>query len=241
VLPNGAIGARFSPEGETLYLTDATGLGIYDVSNPASPQIRSHVPLPRIDAAGEMHLVDVSDPAAPAIADTRAAPGDLTVYDVRDLSRMAIDPAPPAEELAWVAGEEGTFAFDVTDPVNPRLVLGGPGQPRPGHWLLLGALTAPARARAWPDRGAPVGFYVSTERFWGAYLAPKDCPSLGSRGRATGRPSLSPVGEWGRPASWGRGSVPSPSAFAQATMPAPTVSFVASSTRMNAPVARTSS
>ena len=47
MLPNGAIGARFSPGGETMYLTDATGLGIYDVSQPDSPQIRSHVPLPR--------------------------------------------------------------------------------------------------------------------------------------------------------------------------------------------------
>jgi hypothetical protein len=214
VIPNGAIGARFSPEGSTMYLTDATGLGIYDVTNPASPQIRSHVPLPRINGAGAMHLVDVGDPGAPAIRATRPAPGDLTVYDVRDLSRLASDPAPSAEELAWVCGEDGTFAFDVTDPVLPRLVLGGPGEPRPGHWFLLGALTAPARARAWPDRGAPVGFYVTTERFWGAYLAPADCPPLGSSGSVTGRPSLSPIGEWGRPASWGRGPVPSPTAVA---------------------------
>jgi hypothetical protein len=208
VLPNGAIGARFSPEGDTMYLTDATGLAIYDVANPASPQIRSHVPLPRIHGAGAMHLVDVSDPGAPAIVETRRAPGDLTVYDVRDLSRVAIDPAPAEEELAWVAGEDGTFAFDVTDPMHPRLVLGGPGEPLRGHWLLLGAITAPARARGWPDRGAPVGFYVSTERFWGAYLAPADCPPLW--GTTTERVPLSPIGEWGRPASWGRGSVPSP-------------------------------
>jgi len=176
VLPNGAIGARFSPEGDTMYLTDATGLGIYDVTNPDSPQIRSHVPLPRLEAAGEMHLVDVSDAAAPAVVDTRPAPGDLTVFDVRDLSLPAVDPVPCAEELAWVAGEHGTFAFDVTDPLRPRLVLGGPGEPRPGHWLLLGALTAPARGRGWAHRGAPVGFYVSTERFWGAYLAPTALP-----------------------------------------------------------------
>jgi hypothetical protein len=198
-----------------MYLTDATGLGIYDVTNPASPQIRSHVPLPRINGGGTLYLVDVSDPSAPAIVETRPAPGDLTIYDVRDLSRPIVDPVPCAEEeLAWVAGERCTFAFDVTDPVRPRLVLGGPGEPRPGHWLLLGALTAPARARGWPHRGAPVGFYVSTNRFWGAYLAPSDCPPLGSTGRTTERRSLSPIGEWGRPASWGRGSVPSPSALA---------------------------
>ena len=193
-----------------MYVTDATGLGIFDVTYPESPQIRSHVPLPRLQAAGEMHLVDVSDPAAPVIVETRAAPGDLTVYDVRDLSRPAVDLAPRKEELAWAAGEDATFAFDVTDPVNPRLVLGGPGEPRPGHWLLLGALTAPARGRGWPHRGAPVGFYVSTARFWGAYLAPADCPPLGSRVRDAERTTLSPTGESGRPASWGRGPVPSP-------------------------------
>jgi hypothetical protein len=210
VIPNGAIGVRLSPDGETLYLTDATGLAIYDVTSPESPQIRSHVPLPRADAAGAVHLVDVSDPAAPAIVETRPAPGDLTVYDVRDLSQPAIDSVRCDEELAWVVGEHGTFAFDVTDSVRPRLVLGGPGEPLAGHWLLLGALTAPARARAWPDRGPAVGFYVSTARFWGAYLAPADCPPLGSRGRAAERMTLSPIGESGRPASWGRGPVPSP-------------------------------
>jgi hypothetical protein len=210
VIPNGAIGARVSPDGATLYLTDASGLGIYDVTDPESPQILSHVPLPRRQAAGAMHLVDVSDPAAPSVVEGRPAPGDLTIYDVRDLSRPAPEPRSRAEELAWVADEDGTFGFEITDQANPRLVLGGPGDPRPGHWLLLGALTAPARARGWPHRGAPVGFYVSTERFWGAYLAPSDCPPLGSRGRAAERTTLSPIGESGRPASWGRGSVPSP-------------------------------
>jgi hypothetical protein len=197
-----------------MYVTDATGLGIYDVSHPESPQVRSHVPLPRRRAAGAMHLVDVSDPGAPAIADTRPAPGDLTIYDVRDLSRPAPEPLPCTEEVAWVADEDGTFGFDITDQARPRLVLGGPGDPRPGHWLLLGALTAPARGRGWPHRGAPVGFYVSTERFWGAFLAPADCPPLGSRGRDAERVTLSPIGELGRSASWGRGPTPSPPALA---------------------------
>jgi len=214
VLPNGAIGARFSPDGGTLYLTESTGLGIYDITNPESPQIRSHVPLPRRDAEGAMHLIDVSDPAAPAIVASRPAPGDLTVYDVRDLGRPVVDAVPSDEELAWVASGDGTFAFDVTDPVRPRVVLGGPGEPLPGHWMLLGALTAPARGRGWPHRGAPIGFYVSAGSFWGAYLAPSDCPPLGSRGRHAERMTLSPIGESGRPASWGRGPAPSPRAVA---------------------------
>ena len=211
MIPSGAIGARFSPDGGTMYLTDATGLGIFDVTNPASPQIRSHVPLPRVGAAGARHLGDVSDPSAPAIRETRRAADGLTVYDVRDLSRP---PAlvSPREELAWVCGGNGTFAFDVADPAQPRLVLGGPGEPQRGHRRLLGELTRAARGRAWPERGAPIGFYVTSEDLWGAYLAPADCPPLGSRGTATGRVPLSPIGEWGRTASWGRGPVPSPTA-----------------------------
>jgi hypothetical protein len=209
VIPSGAIGARYSPDGVTLYLTDATGLGIYDVTNPASPQIRSHVPLPRIADAAAMHLVDVSDPAAPAIRATRPAAQGLTAYDVRDLSRPPLATPPRGEELAWVCGEDRTFAFDVTNPARPRLVLGGPGGPQPEHLRLVGALTRRARARAWPDRGAAVGFYVTAGSFWSAYLAPSDCPPLGSSGRVTGRTAPSPIGEWDRLASWGREPVPS--------------------------------
>ena len=209
MIPNGAIGARFSPDGGTLYLTDVTGLGIYDVTNPASPQARAHLPLPRVAAAGRVLLVDISDPAAPAVRASRpAGAAGLTVYDVRDLSWPA-DPRPPrGDELVWVTDELGTFAFDLGDPACPRLLLGGPGEPSCEHHRLLPALSRRARMSAWPDRGAPVGFYASAGSFWGAYLAPADCPPL--TGRVTERSTLSPIGEWGRPASWGRGPVPSP-------------------------------
>ena len=86
-----------------------------------------------------------------------------------------------------MSGAERTFAFDITPPLAPRLVLGGPGRPLAGHCALLGALARGVRNAAWPDHGAPVGFYVSAGSFWGAYLAPADCPPLGSRGRAAER------------------------------------------------------
>ena len=200
-----------------MYVTDPTGLAIYDVTDPASPQIRSHLPLPRAaeTATGAILLVDVSNPAAPAIRATRPAPRPgLTIYDVRDLSSLCLPAAPADEDLAWVSGAESTFAFDITPPPAPRLVLGGPGSPLAGHYALLGALTRGVRHGAWPDHGAPVGFYASAGSFWGAYLAPADCPPLGSRVRATERVPLSPTGESGRPASWGRGPVPSPRALA---------------------------
>ncbi len=200
-----------------MYVTDATGLGIYDVSNPDSPQIRSHLPLPRATASrrGAMHLVDVSDPAAPRIRATQPGPGlGLTIYDVRDVSRQARSVAPVDEDLAWVSGEDSTFAFDITRPGAPRLVLGGPGRPQAGHLALLGALARGVRNTGWPGDGAPVGFYVSAGSFWGAYLGPFDCPPLGSRGRDAERVPLSPMGEQGRPATWGRGPAPSPHAAA---------------------------
>jgi hypothetical protein len=217
VLPSGAIGIRFSPGGDTMYVTDATGLGIYDVTNPASPQIRSHLPLPRATASlnGAMHLVDVSDRAAPTIRATQPGPGlGLTIYDVRDLSSPCRPATPADEDLAWVSGEQSTFAFDITRPAAPRLVLGGPGRPHAGHMALLGALARGVRNAAWPGEGAAVGFYVSAGSFWGAYLAPFDCPPLGSRGRSAERIPLSPIGESGRPASWGRGPALSPRALA---------------------------
>jgi hypothetical protein len=215
MIPNGAIGARFSPDGGTLYLTDVTGLGIFDLTNPDSPQIRAHLPLPRVAAGGEILLVDVSDPSAPAVRASHATGSSgLTVYDVRDLSRPAGRAPEGREELAWITTDTGTFAFDITDPVRPRLLLGGPGEPGLDHQRMLAALSRRARRFAWPGHGAPVGFYVSAGSFWGAYLAPDDCPPIRSRGRFTGRSSPSPIGDGGRPASWGRGPVTSPTAFA---------------------------
>ena len=213
MLPNGAIGIRFSPVGDTMYVTDATGLGIYDVTNPDSPQIRSHLPLPRArdDLGGAMHLVDVSVPSAPVIRATQAGPRfGMTIYDVRDLSSPSRPIVPDDEDLAWVSGLESTFAFDITRPAGPRLVLGGPGRPLTGHTALLGPLARGVRNTGWPGHGSPVGFYVSAGSFWGAYLAPFDCPPLGLRGRTAERSTLSPIGESGRPASWGRGPAPSP-------------------------------
>ena len=192
-------------------MTELTGLAIYDVSDPASPQICSHLPLPRADATlrGAVHLVDVSDPAAPAIAASRPAAPGLTAYDVRDLSAAPVRAVPRAEELAWVCADDAVFAFDVGVGEAPRLVLGGPGEPDASHLALLAGLTL-ARAVSWAGRGAAVGLYVSSGRLWGAVLAPA-ADNLGRvRPSHTERSPLSPIGERDRAASWGRGPVPSP-------------------------------
>jgi hypothetical protein len=215
MLADGAIGARFSPGGDRLYLTDLTGLGVYDFTDPGSPQMRWHLPLPRIDTAlrGSVHLVDVGDPDGPAIVASRPAVPGLTAYDVRDLSAPFAPPARRREELAWVCADDAVFAFDVGGGRPPRLVLGGPGQPDAAHRDLLAGLQR-ARVAAWHGRGAAVALYVSTATLWAAVLAPvTDTSGRVSPAHAERLP-LSPIGEWGRPASWGRGPVPSPAASA---------------------------
>ena len=59
----------------------------------------------------------------------------LTVYDIRDLDAPKFVKTIPlpgegfthdvhvdAAGIAWVTGEDGTFGYDVTDPLNPALL-----------------------------------------------------------------------------------------------------------------------
>ena len=84
----GAIGARFSEDGSTMYVSSATGLQVYDVSAPATPKQLSQLPLPHFEnedvdvgrdtvvitndpsfsGVGVIYLIDVSDPAQPGAA-----------------------------------------------------------------------------------------------------------------------------------------------------------------------------
>src|SRR5690349_4645828 len=86
----GAIGARFSADGDTMYVSSATGLQIYDVSQPEQPRQLSQLPLPHFEnedvdvgrdtvvitndpsfsGVGVIYLIDVSDPSAPALRST---------------------------------------------------------------------------------------------------------------------------------------------------------------------------
>src|SRR4051794_41816288 len=63
----GAIGARFSPDGQTMYVTSATGLGIYDVTDPESPALLSRLPLPHFENedvdVGRDTVVITNDPS----------------------------------------------------------------------------------------------------------------------------------------------------------------------------------
>src|SRR3954452_18755927 len=83
----GAIGARFSEDGNTMYVSSATGLQIYDVSQPERPRPLSQLPLPHFEnedvdvgrdtvvitndpsfsGVGMIYLIDVADPAHPVL------------------------------------------------------------------------------------------------------------------------------------------------------------------------------
>jgi hypothetical protein len=182
----GAIGARFSPDGHTMYVTSATGLGIYDVTVAERPLPLSRLPLPHFEnedvdvgrdtvvitndpsftAVGNIYLIDVRNPRLPVIRSvintslaglaendtgnghianciqdcdylyTTGTSEGLSIYDIRDLDApkfvktFAIpgngfthDVDVDSTGTAWVTGEDGTFGFDVSDPLNPRLVL----------------------------------------------------------------------------------------------------------------------
>jgi hypothetical protein len=174
----GAIGARFSPDRQTMYVSSATGLQVYDVSEAAAPRHLAQLPLPHFEnedvdvgrdtvvitndpsftGVGAIYLIDVADPANPVLRSvlptsdqtgnghianciqgcdylyTTGTAEGLAVYDIRDLDAPVFVKTIPlpgegfthdvhidAAGTAWVTGEDGTFGYDVTDPLNPVL------------------------------------------------------------------------------------------------------------------------
>jgi len=144
----GAIGARFSPDGNTMYVTSATGLGIYDVSRPEAPQRLSRLPLPHFEnedvdvghidgrdyviitndpsftGVGVIYVIDVTDPASPSLA-------SATPVEVPGLNGVATNtPGSSNGHIAncvagcrylWTTGSsEGLTVFDLADPTKPE-------------------------------------------------------------------------------------------------------------------------
>jgi hypothetical protein len=146
----GAIGARFSPDGDTMYVTSATGLGIYDVSQPEAPQRLSRLPLPHFEnedvdvghiggrdyviitndpsftGVGVIYVIDVTDPSAPSLA-------SATPVEVPGLNGVATNtPGSSNGHIAnciagcrylWTTGSsDGLTVFDLADPTKPHYV-----------------------------------------------------------------------------------------------------------------------
>ena len=144
----GAIGARFSPGGNTMYVTSATGLGIYDVSAPEAPQRLSRLALahfenedvdvghiggrdyviitndPSFTGVGVIYVIDVTDPSAPSLA-------SATPVEVPGLDGVATEtPGSNNGHIAnciagcrylWTTGSsDGLTVFDLADPAKPQ-------------------------------------------------------------------------------------------------------------------------
>jgi len=123
----GAIGAKFSPDGRTMYVTSASGLGIYDVSDPEDPQRLSRVPLPHFEnedvdvgrVAGKDIVLISNDPSFTAV-------GVIYVIDVTDPRvPKPLSATPTTVNPDSVGFFPIFFGEDANEPVNEALGLPG--------------------------------------------------------------------------------------------------------------------
>ncbi len=138
-----AIGARF--RGDFMYLTTSTGLVIYDVSDPRIPAEVGRLPLPHFenedvdlggnillisnDAAesyGLLHVIDITDPAAPTLLTTHQMGGNPAspIVDIFGIEEPQGNPGHTAScilecSFAWVTDAGGMRVIDLRTPVTP--------------------------------------------------------------------------------------------------------------------------
>jgi hypothetical protein len=147
VLPGpAAIGARF--RGNYMYVTTSAGLTIYDITDPIAPAEIGRLPLPHFenedvdlggdillisnDAAesyGILHVIDISDPAAPELVASHDMGGNPAgpVVDAADFFGVVPDQMNPGHTascildcaFAWVTDAGGMRIIDLRDPASP--------------------------------------------------------------------------------------------------------------------------
>ena len=131
-LPNpGVIGARF--KGNVMYVTTVTGLTTYDVSDPAAPVELGRLALPHFenedvdlggnillisnDAAestGILYVIDISDPAVPAILSTFQMGGNPVEGGPGHTASCIL-----GCKFAWVTDGGAMRVIDLRDPAAP--------------------------------------------------------------------------------------------------------------------------
>jgi hypothetical protein len=145
----GAIGARFSTDGRTMYVTSATGLGIYDVAQPAAPRLLSRLALPHFEnedvdvgrvggrdlviitndpsftTVGVIYVIDATNPRLPVLLS--ATPTQVPTAAADPLvgspgSRNGhIANCIQACRYLWTTGsDEGLTVYDLSDPAHPQ-------------------------------------------------------------------------------------------------------------------------
>jgi hypothetical protein len=135
----GAIGARFSPDGDTMYVTAATGLQIYDVSAPESPRKLSQLALPHLEnedvdvgrdtlivsndpsftGVGVIYLIDVANPSSPSIRKALPTNVPLVGEDNSDNGHIA-NCIQRCNYLYTTGTSEGLTVYDIRDLDDPR-------------------------------------------------------------------------------------------------------------------------
>jgi hypothetical protein len=135
----GAIGARFSPDGDTMYVTAATGLQIYDVSAPESPRKLSQLALPHLEnedvdvgrdtlivsndpsftGVGVIYLIDVANPSRPSIRKALPTNVPLVGEDNSDNGHIA-NCIQRCNYLYTTGTSEGLTVYDIRDLDDPR-------------------------------------------------------------------------------------------------------------------------
>src|SRR5829696_9413693 len=135
----GAIGARFSPDGDTMYVTAATGLQIYDVSAPESPRKLSQLALPHLEnedvdvgrdtlivsndpsftGVGVIYLIDVANPSSPSIRKALPTNVPLVGEDNSDNGHTA-NCIQRCNYLYTTGTSEGLTVYDIRDLDDPR-------------------------------------------------------------------------------------------------------------------------
>ncbi|MEA2247283.1 MAG: hypothetical protein QOH46_1812, partial [Solirubrobacteraceae bacterium] len=147
----GAIGARFSPDGRTMYVTGATGLGIYDITQPAAPRLLSRMALPHFEnedvdvghvggrdlviitndpsftTVGVLYVIDATNPRAPVLLS--ATPTQVPTAAADPLvgspgSRNGhIANCIQTCRFLWTTGTtEGLTVYDLSDPAHPQFL-----------------------------------------------------------------------------------------------------------------------
>jgi hypothetical protein len=135
----GAIGARFSPDGDTMYVTAATGLQIYDVSAPATPRKLSQLALPHLEnedvdvgrdtlvisndpaftGVGMLYLIDVSNPRLPLLRSTLPTNVPIAGTDNSENGHIA-NCIQGCDYLYTTGSSEGLTVYDIRDLAAPR-------------------------------------------------------------------------------------------------------------------------
>ena len=153
----GAIGARFSDDGKTMYTTAPDGLHIFDITNPELPLPIGFQPLPHFEnedvdvdqarklvvitndpsfsTAGMLYVIDVSNPTVPRIRDA-----EMTRIPGAAVRQQLGQPGTGNGHIAnciqgcryvWTTGtSEGITVYDLANPDDVKF-LGAFQMPRP--------------------------------------------------------------------------------------------------------------